>query len=426
MSKRVWQYPEVTSITADDYLLLDNETDGSKSILASKVGAILINKVVTERKVYKASEETGVVNGYKEVSVEVPYTTITDLEGDIVTFDDGEDFPMPSLKVGIEPIQEGSGDPSPTNVRPISGHTEANVSVVGKNLWGGEKLADDIVAKVPNATKDTTNKTVSYSASNVRNVVLFDKFKPNTQYSVTNYMSSGVANLAIVYSDDTTTSVLTNDITVSTPNKTVVSLIGEWQTGSSVLLYEQFGVFEGVLTASDFVAYNGQTYTIQLGDTYYGGKLDVVSGVLTVLGKGVDLGSLSWSVISAQNGVFGANVNGLKTYSYGNTPDMLCSIYKVTPSSYNDPYISANGIIWTYVGVSAIRIKDTAYSDATAFKTAVTGQKLVYELATPTTIQLTPTQVKSLLGSNNVWGDCGKSLVSYQKTWTPPDFTPEN
>lgn len=36
---------------------------------------------------------------------------------------------MPSLKVGIEPVQSGSGDPSPENIRPISGWTAANVNV---------------------------------------------------------------------------------------------------------------------------------------------------------------------------------------------------------------------------------------------------------------------------------------------------------
>ena len=38
---------------------------------------------------------------------------------------------------------------------------------------------------------------------------------------------------------------------------------------------------------------------------------------------------------------------------------------------------------------------------------------LVYELATPTTIQLTPQQIDSLLGRNNVWADSGDVTVEY-------------
>lgn len=53
----------------------------------------------------------------------------------IASFNDGIDGAiLGKCVVNIEPIQEGSGDPSLTNVRPISGWTEANINVVGKNL----------------------------------------------------------------------------------------------------------------------------------------------------------------------------------------------------------------------------------------------------------------------------------------------------
>jgi hypothetical protein len=44
------------------------------------------------------------------------------------------------------------------------------------------------------------------------------------------------------------------------------------------------------------------------------------------------------------------------------------------------------------------------------FKTWASNNNIqfCYELATPTTIQLTPTQVSSLLGQNNIWANCGK------------------
>lgn len=57
---------------------------------------------------------------------------VEDVPADIVTFNDGANLPMPSLKVSIEPIQSGSGDPSPSNVRPIIGWIEAEVSVCGR------------------------------------------------------------------------------------------------------------------------------------------------------------------------------------------------------------------------------------------------------------------------------------------------------
>lgn len=55
--------------------------------------------------------------------------------GAVASFPDGaDDVPIESLTVTIEPVQEGSGDPSPDNVRPISGWTAAEVTVNGETI----------------------------------------------------------------------------------------------------------------------------------------------------------------------------------------------------------------------------------------------------------------------------------------------------
>lgn len=58
---------------------------------------------------------------------------------------------------------------------------------------------------------------------------------------------------------------------------------------------------------------------------------------------------------------------------------------------------------------------DTDYSDASTFQTAMNGVYLVYPLATPITYQLTPTEVTTLLGMNNIWADTGDVKVWYKK-----------
>ena len=45
---------------------------------------------------------------------------------------------------------------------------------------------------------------------------------------------------------------------------------------------------------------------------------------------------------------------------------------------------------------------------ADALKTLFNGAQIRYKLATPTTIQLTPTQLRSLLVLNKIYADCGK------------------
>lgn len=305
---------------------------------------------VTENGTYTAPEG----KAYTPVVVNVSGYKIKDIPNTptaIATFN-ASALPMPSLKVGIEPIQEGSGDPSPSNVRPISGWSAVNVTRCGKNLWGGEKLADDIVAKVPNATKDTTNKTVTYSAGSVAEKVLFDNFKPNTRYTIVMMTSSSANNVTVRYTDGTNSYINKSTFTVTQADKSVECIIGIWSTGTTVLKYEDCGVFEGVLTADDFEPYNGHTYTIDLDRTRYGGKLDVVSGVLTV------------------------------THGY--------------IASYNGETLPS-----TWISDRDVYVEGTS---------PTTGAQVVYELATPITIQLNPTMVKSLLGTNNIWVDTGDVL----------------
>lgn len=54
------------------------------------------------------------------------WSTVT---GAIATFTTVRSAPLRKLSVSLEPIQSGSGAPSPDNVRPITGHTAVNVWV---------------------------------------------------------------------------------------------------------------------------------------------------------------------------------------------------------------------------------------------------------------------------------------------------------
>jgi hypothetical protein len=65
--------------------------------------------------------------------------------------------------------------------------------------------------------------------------------------------------------------------------------------------------------------------------------------------------------------------------------------------------ISASGALY-------LKVKNNAYIDATAFKTAMNGAQVVYELATPQTYQLTPTIIKSLQGDNNFFASTGEVI----------------
>ena len=92
----------------------------------------------TENGTYTAPSGTA----YNEVDVDVPLPSnayllkeVEDLPASIATFTDGSDMPLKSLTATIEAVQEGSGDPSPENVRPISGWT--GCEVIDDAVYGG-------------------------------------------------------------------------------------------------------------------------------------------------------------------------------------------------------------------------------------------------------------------------------------------------
>ena len=92
------------------------------------------------------------------------------------------------------------------------------------------------------------------------------------------------------------------------------------------------------------------------------------------------------------------------------TLELLSSAYECI---VNQPFnVNLNGVIYNGNN-AALFVHDHNYNNASAFKTARTGEKIIYPLATPLTVQLTPTEVKTLLGTNNVGADSGNVTVKY-------------
>jgi hypothetical protein len=90
----------------------------------------------------------------------------------------------------------------------------------------------------------------------------------------------------------------------------------------------------------------------------------------------VDLGTLNWSYNSG-GAFFYAQLIGIKQISADSVvPKFLCTKYAT--DCYND---FANGIVSQNANSDLVRIMDTAYTDATAFKAAMAGVLLAYEKA---------------------------------------------
>ena len=252
----------------------------------------------------------------------------------LATFE-ADGLPLNSLKVSVEAKQAGSGTPSPTNVRPISGWTEANVTRCGKNLFDKDN-ADILTGQALNYQTGLTYPTTAWSVSN------YIEIKPSITYTL-NAMPSG-NNTVVFY--DSEKAYISGDTafgTKTTPSNAKY-LRFDYKTEYLAIMQLEKGE-----TATTYEAYNGKTVTIQFGQTVYGGELDVVNGELKV----------THGYIASYNG-------------------------ETLPSTW----------------ISSMDV----YAEGT---TPTTGAEVCYELATPTTVSITPTLIKSLNGTNNLSVDCG-------------------
>ena len=178
-------------------------------------------------------------------------------------------------------------------------------------------------------------------------------------------------------------------------------------------------------TVTDYAEYAGETLSLSWqssAGTVYGGNLDVKTGVLTVDMGIVDLGTITWYYTSTATRPYFRSYDELASMKPCTggliIQNIRCSQYKSESWSHvidSDGYDKC--ICEGWIGKSYIAIRDTDYTDATTFKTAMSGVQLVYELATPLTYQLTPGEmITALNGQNHIWSDIlGDLEVKYLK-----------
>lgn len=110
-------------------------------------------------------------------------------------------------------------------------------------------------------------------------------------------------------------------------------------------------------------------------DELYGNSLGVITKAIKRIGV-VDLGSLDWTYVQRGTNYMGSEL----PLSQGE--DCVCAKYSapIGENIYNTTQDKVIGMLSQW---KSLLIKDSAYTDATAFKAAMQGVMLYYELATP-------------------------------------------
>lgn len=155
--------------------------------------------------------------------------------------------------------------------------------------------------------------------------------------------------------------------------------------------------------AESYTPYIGQTNTLTLPETVYGGEVDAVSGEgqETWQAKSFD-GTEGWLVFNA--GGTGRFFYTTK-YTIDETPiKSICSHFSTV----------------SYAGTSVIRIYTDMFTDASAFSSYLAAQhaagtpvQMAYKLATPTPFTATGAQhITALAGVNTVLTDADSATVT--------------
>lgn len=343
--------------------------------------------------------------------VEASFATDT-ASGSIASFPDGADnVPIKSLKVNIEPVQSGSGDPSPTNVRAISGRTWAKVAhsdiqlfnpantEIGKN-WTGGAASNRAINRTPveggkryrvrrngNSLAFGTVQLLQMNGTQNLNSTI------TIGYNYDGYVDalSNCTHFLFQYSKDT-------DITVSDFKEEIMSVSNNYCNIISI------------------------DWTSKAG-TVYGGTLNVTTGVLTVDRVIVTLDGSNDETWGETAGTTSAS--GSKQITLTNlSPDAIShSESSIVDGISNYLKPSSGNLIWNgtidnvfNVNTHYVGIRISGLATAQNYRNYLAANPLVicYKLATSQTVQLSANEVKTLLGQNNIWADCGNTEVEYR------------
>lgn len=248
-------------------------------------------------------------------------------------------YPVAGYSLGVkaswEPVQEGSGTPSPENIRPIKGRDSVTVERCGENViefLSTEDSSSDIKIAVDAEKNITLNGTlagkgnISIGTCRLHWVAgkTYTMYVKKVGGSVSLGSGDGITFAYALFTTDYNhffrgdTNSTNLDVYIASDAALVetelVFMLQCWRKGTVFNNFKfQIEVVEGTTTPSTYAPYNGQTNTLTLPETVYGGEVDAVSSEGQETQKLVILnGTESWNSwgINAHNPA----ITGFYTY----------------------------------------------------------------------------------------------------------------
>lgn len=261
-------------------------------------------------------------------------------------------YPL-GCKVSWEPTQEGSGDPSPENIRPIKGRNSVTVERCGENLilypyLYNKREENGLVIEPQQNGSVIVNGTATADTWYALNIGIEKRVPLNTVMSLSGCPAGGNTKTGwyiglylggVWYSDigagNTNVVCKTRDIVsrveVSVIKGTVCDNLTFWpklEIGNKITPYQK---------------YTGQTATLTLPTTIYGGTVDAVTGEGQEMWKLLTLdGTEKWDAVgSGDNLYFRSALISIETR--GLSSGDYCTTFTIVPISSSNTAQGVNG-----------------------------------------------------------------------------------
>lgn len=181
-------------------------------------------------------------------------------------------YPL-GVKASWEPVQEGRGEPSPDNIRPIKGRDSVTVERCGRNLLNPAKY--EATTKTINGITftrlDTGEVVVNGTATGTAIYVLIKNFPYQISLSTDR-------NWMIVSKNVISAQGLVSGVTLVRPsdNTRLYVRVESGITVKNTVIQPQ--IEKSTTAPTTYTPYIGSTNTLTLPETVYGGEVDAVSG----------------------------------------------------------------------------------------------------------------------------------------------------
>lgn len=401
---------------------------------------------------YELTETFDIQKAKRKIILNQPH--VESASGDLVTFDTDMKGKLKECKVYFSPVQEGSGDPSPENIREIMGWNEIEGYNCGKNLahifgYGTQNIADTNVnnykttnnygttinttifnnpdtpliieqSQAPNSTTPTGYQN-GYIVIGTDNLIFGQKYNVSFKVSniTNNILNISLNNIKLLAPNGSTTSVteIIDDVLIFKNITFYQNTTTPKRQGFEIRICGlSFTLSEFMVTAVDNNDFTYEPYqpTIISTDwtedvgTVYGGYVDLISGELVAEYEYMTDTWGNWGTLSDCGDGTELRYKRFTNTIIGNTAGQGVSYCNVAKYSFNN----ANGEIHFYNVASS--------NNCRIYLPSGTNENLqiqvVGKLAEPIRYQLTPQQLTALRGANAIYSNAnGQIDIKY---WT--------